>query len=212
MNNMNERQGVKAIQTAYKGYRFRSRLEARWAVFMDALGLHWEYERQGFDLGEAGRYLPDFWVRELQHWVEIKPSIEEGKNWPDMTKQGALAKASGFGVVTLCGTPGPIDLNTDTGDYMGFVAFAAAPAVDPELADYLGDILLYDCFHYWCECPYCGAIGIQYTGRSDRNIHKPDCHSPNDNKYQNVDSPRLLAAYDAARSARFEFGEHGARG
>lgn len=28
---------VKAIDTVYKGYRFRSRLEARWAVFFDAL-------------------------------------------------------------------------------------------------------------------------------------------------------------------------------
>ncbi|MCB6994492.1 hypothetical protein LI177_13475 [bacterium 210820-DFI.6.37] len=27
---------LKAIQTEYKGYRFRSRLEARWAVFFDA--------------------------------------------------------------------------------------------------------------------------------------------------------------------------------
>lgn len=30
---------MKAIETRYKGYRFRSRLEARWAVFFDALGL-----------------------------------------------------------------------------------------------------------------------------------------------------------------------------
>jgi hypothetical protein len=28
--------GVKAIETQYNGYRFRSRLEARWAVFFDA--------------------------------------------------------------------------------------------------------------------------------------------------------------------------------
>jgi hypothetical protein len=26
---------AKAIETHYKGYRFRSRLEARWAVFFD---------------------------------------------------------------------------------------------------------------------------------------------------------------------------------
>ncbi len=38
----------KAIETLYKGYRFRSRLEARWAVFFDALGLKWEYEKEGF--------------------------------------------------------------------------------------------------------------------------------------------------------------------
>ena len=51
---------IKAIETFYKGYRFRSRLEARWAVFFDAMGWQWEYEPEGFDLGEAGWYLPDF--------------------------------------------------------------------------------------------------------------------------------------------------------
>ena len=31
---------IKAIETYYKGYRFRSRLEARWAVFFDAAGIN----------------------------------------------------------------------------------------------------------------------------------------------------------------------------
>lgn len=51
---------IKAIQTEYKGYRFRSRLEARWAVFFDACGVDWEYEPEGFDLGNGTYYLPDF--------------------------------------------------------------------------------------------------------------------------------------------------------
>ena len=45
---------IKAIETQYKGYRFRSRLEARWAVFFDALQVRWDYELEGFDLGEMG--------------------------------------------------------------------------------------------------------------------------------------------------------------
>ena len=52
---------IKAIETRYKGYRFRSRLEARWAVFFDALCIEWEYEREGFVL-PYGPYLPDFWL------------------------------------------------------------------------------------------------------------------------------------------------------
>src|SRR4051812_25766152 len=51
---------MKAIETRYRGYRFRSRLEARWAVFFDKLGLQWEYEEQGYVLPKAGCYLPDF--------------------------------------------------------------------------------------------------------------------------------------------------------
>jgi hypothetical protein len=30
---------VRAIKTEYKGYLFRSRLEARWAVFFDVLSI-----------------------------------------------------------------------------------------------------------------------------------------------------------------------------
>ena len=41
---------VKPIETVYKGYRFRSRLEARWAVFFDALDIEWYYEpEKGFN-------------------------------------------------------------------------------------------------------------------------------------------------------------------
>ena len=51
---------LKAIETEYKGYRFRSRLEARWAVFFDACHVRWEYEPEGFVLPNGQYYLPDF--------------------------------------------------------------------------------------------------------------------------------------------------------
>lgn len=51
---------IKSIETEYNGYRFRSRLEARWAVFFDALHVPYEYEPEGFDLGDGTYYLPDF--------------------------------------------------------------------------------------------------------------------------------------------------------
>lgn len=73
---------IKPIQTSYKGYLFRSRLEARWAVFFDTLGIKWEYEKEGYDLGEEGWYLPDFWLPEEKIWVEIKgqsPTEKEKK-------------------------------------------------------------------------------------------------------------------------------------
>jgi hypothetical protein len=64
-------QKIKAIETAYNGYRFRSRLEARYAVLFDTVGLKYEYEKEGFELDE-GRYLPDFWLPENKIWLEIK--------------------------------------------------------------------------------------------------------------------------------------------
>lgn len=71
---------MKAIETYYKGYLFRSRLEARWAVFFDTLGLQWEYEPEGFDFGNGLRYLPDFRVQlkrwSVPVWFEVKASLD----------------------------------------------------------------------------------------------------------------------------------------
>jgi hypothetical protein len=64
--------GIKAIETQYKGFLFRSRLEARWAVFFDALRVKWEYEKEGFEFDDGTRYLPDFWLPEHKLWVEVK--------------------------------------------------------------------------------------------------------------------------------------------
>jgi hypothetical protein len=63
----------KAIQTEWKGYKFRSRLEARWAVYFEAVGLEWEYEPEGFVLKDGSWYLPDFYLPTIEAWVEIKP-------------------------------------------------------------------------------------------------------------------------------------------
>lgn len=63
---------IKAIETRYAGCRFRSRLEARWAVFFDYLGISWRYEPEGFWLSNGVKYLPDFYLPELDTWVEVK--------------------------------------------------------------------------------------------------------------------------------------------
>lgn len=93
---------IQAIETRYKGYRFRSRLEARWAVFFDALGVKWEYEAQGYDLGPVGPYLPDFQMFN-DVWIEIKglqPSPQE------IARGRALASAGNGAVFIVSGTPG----------------------------------------------------------------------------------------------------------
>lgn len=182
---------IQAIETVYKGYRFRSRAEARWAVFFDALGLEWEYEKEGYALEDGAWYLPDFWLPKLDIWVEIKP-LETDANgyakWSDDTaKQDLLAEASGKTVVTLCGTPGLTQPGTRNPSYEG--------------------VITGDNSYYWCECPVCGALGIQFEGRSARNQHLPGCKATTGDKGYNWDSPRLTAAYAAARSARFEHGE-----
>lgn len=61
------------IPTKYKGYTFRSRLEARWAVYFDLIGITWEYEPEGYKLRNGVWYLPDFYLHQLDTFVEIKP-------------------------------------------------------------------------------------------------------------------------------------------
>lgn len=65
---------VKAIKTIYNGYRFRSRLEARWAVFFDALGIEYEYEPAMLEVGRVfvRNYIPDFYLPRHSLTVEIK--------------------------------------------------------------------------------------------------------------------------------------------
>jgi hypothetical protein len=50
----------------------------------------------------------------------------------------------------------------------------------------------------WCECPKCHKLGIQYEACGG------NCGCFVDDKTYNGDSPRLLKAYQAAKSARFE--------
>ena len=72
---------LKPIPTEYKGHLFRSRLEARWAVFFDACGVEWEYEPEGFDLGDGVRYLPDFLLHGVAGRAEGTVPPQAGSSW-----------------------------------------------------------------------------------------------------------------------------------
>jgi hypothetical protein len=156
---------LKAIETRYKGYRFRSRTEARWAVFFDALKMPYEYEKEGFDLGSIGFYLPDFWMPRAQMWIEIKgttPTTEE------VSKVEYLSIDTKTGAMIVSGMPMDEKL-------MLF---------DPDSRYWFRDKDIDD-VSIWCELAL---------------IH------PLHEIIGNFCDP-IRAAYDAARSARFEHGE-----
>jgi hypothetical protein len=67
-----------AIQTKFNAHRYRSRLEARYAVLLQVCGLPFQYEREGFEL-ESGRYLPDFWLPTKGIWLEVKGWVATSK-------------------------------------------------------------------------------------------------------------------------------------
>lgn len=74
---------LKIKDTYYKGYRFKSRLEARWAVFFDECGVDWEYEPEEYDLGNGLSYLPTFKLHGISGrdggdiFVEVKDVMDE---------------------------------------------------------------------------------------------------------------------------------------
>jgi hypothetical protein len=92
---------IEAIPTKYKGTQFRSRLEARWSIFFDELGIRWDYEPKSFNLGGLW-YLPDFWLPEFKSWIEIKgvyPNSEE------KLKAIRLQRSSGYPVFLFGSLP-----------------------------------------------------------------------------------------------------------
>ena len=104
---------MKAIQTNYNGYKFRSRLEARWAVFFDSIGLNWSYETEGYVLENGKYYLPDFTIYRLDkrkiHY-EVKP-----KNYKDEINYakpliGDPYDYLGIDALTMCPRCGNIDV------------------------------------------------------------------------------------------------------
>lgn len=179
------------IQTYYHGHHFRSRIEARWAVFYDALKVPWAYEMEGFELGAGVRYLPDFWLPEQDCWVEIKgasPKVDEEH------KASLLAEATGKRVLIFYGSI-PYDIGND-GPHDTVSAFLFAPRL-------CGD----NCYA-WCECPVCGGFAIEYEARSGRmpcRRRGGKCETGRySDKGRNGDSPALLRAYQAARHCRFD--------
>lgn len=88
---------IQAIETEAYGCRFRSRLEARWAVFFTGARFRWQYEPEGFETPH-GRYLPDFRLDTGMgpFWVEVKPVSDtvDDPRWADV--------AAGSGLMLLC--------------------------------------------------------------------------------------------------------------
>lgn len=120
---------IKPIETWYANKRFRSKLEARWAVFFDALGIQWRYEPQGFEINShevdelnnpvrKWAYLPDFYLPVEQCWVEVKGdtatldaemltnAVDYGSQMPHVGNSFGTTR----GIVLLSDVPSPPQL------------------------------------------------------------------------------------------------------
>jgi hypothetical protein len=185
---------LKPIETVYRGWRFRSRLEARWAVFLETCGLTFDYEPEGFDL-DGLWYLPDFWVHPQMEtfkdeaweaiggfWLEVKgQEIKEGDEaW---RKAQALAEASDAHVVVFWGQ---IKAPLQWGLRFAPSIFDGDPPPAPVRVS-------------WNECPWCGRV------QPSHGFDDMDCMCAA--HVSGTGKPR--AATYRAMQARFERGRRG---
>ncbi len=111
---MNKIYTIEAIKTTYKSIEYKSRLEARTALFFHCLGLNFEYEPKYFEIEKDFWYVPDFYLRDLEMWIEIKG--------PDMYEEAQI-KAEGLCRMTdqlvevWCGNLGFNTIYTFSPDY-----------------------------------------------------------------------------------------------
>lgn len=182
---------VKAIETRYAGCQFRSRLEARWAVFFDNLDIRWEYEPQGFTSVFGTPYLPDFHLPGDDLWVEVK-----GRRDPsgvaraiEVVDHGALP---GYGLVLLGSIPRPVR--------DGLPAF-------PVLVYHEGVLHEWASFSRGSAWSW-GRRGGAWTAHWDASPIPPIApFAHRVVRPEDILSPRVNRALEAARSARFEHGE-----
>lgn len=182
---------LKAIETQYNGYRFRSRQEARSAVFFDMLGISYRYEFEGFNLNGT-RYLPDFWLPDHGWWIEIKGKLP---NHDEISKGSLLAQHAKKPVMI---TWANFDLRT----CWDSIAF---------WTDENG--IFHSQEHYtWHACQACGQLNLLPREMLTCNQHGtvtgrqavggwicPACSN-----WMVYDHPDVIEAYAAARQARFE--------
>lgn len=217
---------IKPIETAYAGHRFRSRLEARWAVFFDTLGISWEYEPQGYELGGGSytgsapggtgywpirRYLPDFWLTDFSVWVEVKGQIDVA----DMLNLGSMAYDSwvpgsslpGDGLILV----GELPDTTGWGEHRAVTHpyFHWYKGLGIKPIQFTEDGLRAYTRGFELKVVD-GSVGPFVNGQDDIDHVRLNPYEIHAEGLGLVTTPpRVRAAYTAARSARFEHGERG---
>lgn len=170
---------MEAIETEYNGYRFRSRLEARWAVFFDAINAPYNYEPEGFVFEDGTCYLPDFYLKNVSGrgtrniFVEIKGVLND----IDLHKVELFSRHKPiiiFGQIPDKDDSCNLDYQKDDDDNIYNLAYSEGN-------------------WYWTE--------------PKASIHEGLVLDYPDNPYSYVDKYLTMAAYDVARKVRFEHGQ-----
>lgn len=173
---------LQPIPTRYKDCYFRSRLEARWAVFFDTASIPWEYEQGGVILPNGECYLPDFWMPRWGMFAEIKPTTTGiGRT----EKYEILSTLSGTSLLLIVGPP-------SSGKY---TTYLYRPETHEHCVSDIGHVFGYD---------RRDEDVIWLIGADDCCACPLDQPKTDHERFPVADHRRLGEAYIAASSARFE--------
>lgn len=222
---------IKAIPTEYNGYLFRSRLEARWAVFFDALDIRYEYELDGYRMSDGTKYLPDFYLPDVNEGIFIE--VKGPMSAKDYHKTEMFWHESGTPLYVVGGLPTQSDLCGNSWAYVDkyehCFEYGCGAGEDQRRAIHTPG---WDWPYLFCVCPACGRVGVEFDGRGwrvcgerhkdkslktstyrdeDGTLHRfmyPEIAGwRTDDKGYSWNHRKLVKAYDIARRARFEHGE-----
>lgn len=173
---------IGAIQTTYKGIKFRSRTEARWAVFFDVLDIEWEYEPEAYSDGESV-YLPDFWLPTYRFFWEVK-----GIEVFDRNKVGIAVNATGRLVAVAVGQP-------------------KEPAIGSFQIEIIHPYTDHPLWGAWAQCNDCRQIGFFTLDASENWKTFSNFWQQSEKHCAHYETeactPKLLNAFVNARAHRF---------
>ena len=169
---------IEAIETKYNGVYYRSRLEARWAIFFDEIGLPSEYEIMGMSFGDI-RYLPDFFLPFDNVHVEIKPENISEKEESRLAALKDIWKNENV-----------------SGDFM---IIRGVPAFGQYAIEFAGDI---GTAYVFAKCRRCNGIG--YLGDSGEWGYIGP-HTCGDHERAPIyDDESIKAAHEKAMRTKFD--------
>ncbi len=92
------------ITLEYNGHKFKTHLEASWAVFFDHVKLKYEREVEGYEMEDGVKFFPDFYLSDYKLYVKIIPDLEL-LAFKELEQIDQFSNCDDKSVLLICGTP-----------------------------------------------------------------------------------------------------------